>query len=91
MLKELIKKFIGDDNKKSSKSTAKKRLQFTLVYDKLEMNDKILNELQGDIINVISKYFKINKKSLQLKVKHDNNMSALVFNTPILCVKRKKA
>ncbi|OQY01898.1 MAG: cell division topological specificity factor MinE [Desulfobacteraceae bacterium 4572_130] len=88
MLKELIKKLIGH---KSSKNTAKKRLQFTLVYDKLEMNDNILNELQSDIINVISRYFKIDKKSLGLKVKHDKNMSALVFNTPILCVKREKA
>ena len=88
MLKELIKKLIGH---KSSKNTAKKRLQFTLVYDKLEMNDNILNELQSDIINVISRYFKIDKKSLRLKVKHDKNMSALVFNTPILCVKREKA
>ena len=87
MLSGLLKRFIG---RKSSKDAAKKRLQFSLIYDKLEVNDTTLTDLQQDIVDVISKYFEIDKDALELKVKRDDNVSALVFNTPILHVKRKR-
>lgn len=88
MFSELFRKFTGQ---KPSKDTAKKRLQFSLIYDKLEVNDTILTDLQNDIVDVISNYFEIDKNALDLKVKRDDNVSALVFNTPILQVKRKRA
>ncbi len=87
MLGALLRKFTGQ---KPSKDAAKKRLQFSLIYDKLEVNDTTLTDLQKDIVNVISNYFEIDKDSLELKVKRDDNVSALVFNTPILHVKRKR-
>ncbi len=88
MLSGLLKRFTG---KKNSKDAAKKRLQFSLIYDKLEVNDTTLTDLQQDIVDVISKYFEIDKDALELKVKRDDEVSALVFNTPILHVKRKRA
>lgn len=88
MLSRLLKRFTGQ---KASKDTAKKRLQFSLIYDKLELNDTTLTDLQNDIVAVISKYFQIDQDSLELKVKRDEDVSALVFNTPILRVRRKKA
>ncbi|MCF6245847.1 MAG: cell division topological specificity factor MinE [Desulfobacula sp.] len=88
MLSGLLRRFTGQ---KPSKDTAKKRLQFSLIYDKLELNDTTLTDLQKDIVAVISNYFEIDKDSLELKVKRDDNVSALVFNTPILHVKRKRA
>ena len=88
MLSRLFRRFTG---KKASKDTAKKRLQFSLIYDKLELNDTTLTDLQKDIVAVISKYFEINKNALELKVKRDDDVTALVFNTPILQVKRKRA
>ncbi len=62
-----------------------------MIYDKLEVNDTTLTDLHQDIVDVISKYFEIDKDALELKVKRDDNVSALVFNTPILQVKRKRA
>ncbi|HKL01355.1 MAG TPA: cell division topological specificity factor MinE [Desulfotignum sp.] len=88
MLSGLFKRFT---TRKNSRDDAKKRLQFSLIYDKLEVNDTTLTDLQQDIVDVISKYFEIDTDSLELKVKRDDNVSALVFNTPILHVKRKKA
>ena len=73
-----------------SRETAKKRLQFALIYDKLEVNDTTLTNLQKDIVAVISNYFEIDKDSLELKVRRDDDVSALVFNTPILNVKRTR-
>lgn len=88
MLGGLLKRFT---TQKKSKDAAKKRLQFSLIYDKLEVNDTTLTDLQRDIVEVISNYFEIDKDSLELKVKRDDDVSALVFNTPILQVKRKRA
>ncbi len=89
MFNGLLQKFMGQ--KKASKDDAKKRLQFSLIYDKLEVNDTTLTDLQKDIVGVISKYFEIDKDGLELKVKRDADVSALVFNTPILQVRRKRA
>ena len=61
MLQDFLKRFTGQ---KRSSDEAKKRLQFSLVYDKLEVNDTILTDLQTDIVNVISKYFEIDKDAL---------------------------
>ena len=88
MLGALLRRFTGQ---KPSKDAAKKRLQFSLIYDKLEVNDTALTDLQNDIVDVISNYFEIDRDSLELKVKRDDDVSALVFNTPILHVKRKRA
>ncbi len=88
MFSGLLKKFVSQ---KPSKDAAKKRLQFSLIYDKLEVDDTTLTNLQRDIVDVISNYFEIDKSSLELKVKRDEEVSALVFNTPILHVKRKSA
>jgi len=73
----------------ASKDVAKKRLKFALVYDKLEISDEMLQNLQSDIIAVISKYFEIDKSSLKLDIQRSDELSALVFNTPIISAKRK--
>jgi len=88
MLSRLFRKFT---KQKTSKDAAKKRLQFSLIYDKLEVNDTTLTDLQKDIVAVISNYFEIDNESLELKVRRDDDVSALVFNTPILQVKRTRA
>jgi len=75
--------------KESTRDIAKKRLQFALIYDKLEVSDEILEALQKDIVDVISKYFEIDKSSLKLDIKRQDDLSALVLNTPILSAKRK--
>ncbi len=88
MFTELLRRFTGQT---ASKDDAKKRLQLSLIYDKLEVNDTTLTDLQKDIVKVISNYFEIDKESLELEVKRNDDVSALVFNTPILHVKRKRA
>ena len=88
MLNKLLQRLTGHT---PSRDAAKKRLRFALVYDKLEVNDNTLESLQQDIVEVISKYFEIDKSSLQLEVQRDDDVSALVFNTPILHVKRSRA
>jgi cell division topological specificity factor len=86
MLNGLIKKLFY---KNGSKETAKKRLQFALVYDRLEVSDDILKDMQQEIVTVISRYFVIDQDQLKLDIKRDNDLSALIFNTPIISAKAR--
>jgi len=76
--------------KESTKDIAKKRLQFALIYDQLEVSDEILKNLHEDIVEVLSKYFEIDKEALKLDIEKHGDLSALVLNTPILSAKKKR-
>jgi cell division topological specificity factor len=87
MLNNLLNKWF---NKTTSKDTAKKRLQFALVYDRLEVSDDILKDMQKEIVAVISRYFVIDQEQLKLDITRDNDLSALMFNTPIISAKPRQ-
>jgi len=86
MFNDFFGKFFG---RQGSKEAAKKRLKFALVYDKLEISDDLLNDLQRDVVEVISKYFEIDTTAMKLDIKRSDDLSALVLNTPILSAKRR--
>ena len=87
MLNELIGKLFGTSG---SKEVAKQRLKFALVYDQLEVSDDTLQNLQRDVVAVISRYFEIDKNSLKLDIQKEGRVSALVLNTPIKSVRRRR-
>ncbi|GAB6908423.1 Cell division topological specificity factor [Desulfosarcina cetonica] len=88
MLNGFVKKIFG--GKSNSKDTAKKRLQFALVYDRLEVSDDTLQQMQKEIVDVISRYFVIDKDQLKLDITRHDDLSALIFNTPILSTKPRQ-
>lgn len=90
-MQELQKIFQGKfgKSKPCSKETAKTRIQFALVYDKLEISEDILKNLQKDIVEVITRYFEIDTEAIKLDICKAEGKSALVVNTPILSAKRR--
>ncbi len=90
MINGFFRKLIRSTNKGSSKNVAKKRLKFALIYDRLEVSDDTLNNLNRDIIEVVSRYFEIDKKAFKLDIRRYDDVSALVVNTPIIATKHKK-
>ncbi len=87
MLNGLLRKYFG---KSASKNVAKKRLKLALIYDKLEVSDDILGKLRQDIVNVISRYFVIDKGSLTLDIQRSDDLSALVLSTRIVKAKHEE-
>jgi cell division topological specificity factor len=81
-----MKNFI---RKNGSKETAKKRLQFALLYDRLEVSDDTLKDMKNEIVSVISRYFVIDRDKLKLNITRENDLSALMFNTPIISAKAR--
>lgn len=87
MLNDFMKKFF---RKNGSRATAKRRLQFALVYDRMEVSDDSLKDLQNEIVTVISRYFVIDRDKLKLDITRENDLSALMFNTPIISAKARQ-
>jgi cell division topological specificity factor len=79
-----LKRFMG---KGGSNEVAKKRLRFALICDKLEVSQEILGDLQRDIVEVISRYFDIDRDAVKLDIRRSEDLS-LVFKTPIRAAKR---
>jgi cell division topological specificity factor len=77
----LLKKLM---NKSDSKDVAKQRLKFALLTDKLEIKTDTLGNLQRDLVEVISRYFEIDKDAIQIDIKRSEESSALIFNSPII-------
>jgi cell division topological specificity factor len=88
MIEGLFKKLFG---KEKSNEAAKKRLKLALVYDKLEVSDELISKLQQDIVDVISKYFIVDKEAIKLDIKRSDNFSSLTLNTPILSARRSQS
>lgn len=87
MLNSIMRKFFG---KNGSKDTAKKRLKFALVYDRLQVTDDVLKDMQNEIVAVISRYFVIDRDNMKLDITRHNDLSALVLNTPIVSTKARQ-
>ncbi len=88
MFDSFFRKVLG---KPDSKDVAKKRLKFALIYDKLEVSDDVLKCLHRDMVEVISRYFEIDKDAFKMDIHHADDLSALVVNTPIIKAKRDKS
>ncbi len=75
--------------KGASKDTAKKRLQFTLVYDRLSVSNHSLREMQNEIVAVISRYFIIDEDKSELDIRRNDDLTSLMFNTPIISARNR--
>ena len=69
-------------NEKSSRQTAKERLQVVLIHDRARISPELMEHLRDDIIRVISNYMEINRKDMELSLANDENSVALVANIP---------
>ncbi len=80
--------------KQKSKDVAKNRLKVVLVQDKGGLSEEMLAKLQGEIMEVISRYIEIDDNTLDVgvkKIETDDGefVNALVANIPIKMIKRQ--
>lgn len=73
--------------KPSPKELANKRLKHILVNDRSCVSLELLEIIKSEILDVISKYFDINKSSVEIKVINNEienvNSFMIVANIPI--------
>jgi len=83
--------------KKSSGNIAKDRLKLVLVSDRANCSPELMEQMKRDIIDVISKYVKIDVQGLDIKITQTESMEgngsvpALIANIPISEIKSKNS
>lgn len=77
--------------RKSSKDVAKDRLKILLISDRVNCSPEMMEMIKADIAKVISKYMKIDAKSMEIQIsktgiKGNRNMKTptLYANIPII-------
>ena len=74
-------------DKLSSKDLANKRLKVILIHDRACLDDKFLETIKGEIMNIIAKYVQINNSQVEVKLItndiEEDKSPVLVANIPI--------
>lgn len=69
-------------NKDTSAQTAKQRLQFVLVHDRINLPADKLKEMKEEILAVISKYVAVQGDEIEIALEQRERGSKLVAEVP---------
>ena len=86
---DFLKKIFGSDSG-GSREKAKNRLQIVIMHDRTDISPELLENLRGEIIDVLTKYLEIDTQKIEINLDHDEHEVALVANVPVVRIKRGK-
>jgi cell division topological specificity factor len=81
VFKKLTSRFF---QKNSSNKTAKNRLQMVLVQDRSGLTSQEMDFFRKDLLEVIGKYFVLERHQLDIEWHREDSCTALVINTPVM-------
>ena len=76
----------GDD----SKSVATNRLKLVLMQDRTNLTPKILEQMRGELIDLLSRYVELDKELLELNFEHEGDQVALMLSIPVIRAKEEE-
>lgn len=76
--------------KKDSGSKAKSRLHFVLVQDRSGLSGEQMAEFKEEIMNIVGKYFTIDKSGFDVTYKREENSTTLLINSPVVANRETK-
>ena len=71
-------------NGRESKSVAKSRLHFVLVQDRTGLTNDEMAKFKREMIDVIERYFVIDKQGFDISYKRDQETTTLLINSPVI-------
>lgn len=74
----------GGDN---SKSVATNRLKLVLMQDRTNLTPKILEQMRGELVDLLSKYLEMDKDLLELNFEQEGDQVALMLSIPVIRAK----
>lgn len=77
--------------KNKSASTAKERLQLVLIHDRTDLSPTVMENMQDEIIEVITRYIEIDRDAVQISVQHEGREQYLLAEIPIQAAKRRRS
>lgn len=82
----LLRRFFGGD--KQSGHVARKRMQFVLMHDRIDITPDILEAVRKDMLAVLSKYMELDGQSLKVDIEQGKDFMALISNVQVKRVYR---
>jgi cell division topological specificity factor len=73
---------LGRSSKPRSGATAKERLQFILVHDRINLTPERMEEMKREILAVISKYVDVEGEDIDITLQNRQRNSLLVAEVP---------
>lgn len=74
----------------TSNQTAKSRLHFVLVQDRTGLSSEEMASFRESLVDVIDKYFEIDREAFDISYKREGEETALVINSPVVVKKAGK-
>ncbi len=75
---------VGED---ASKSVAQNRLKLVLMQDRTNLTPKVLEQMRGEMIDLLSKYLEMDKDLLELNFEQEGDQVALMLSIPVIRAK----
>jgi len=76
----ILRRLFGE---KASGQVARKRMQFVLMHDRLDITPDVMEAVKNDIIAVLSRYMEIDNKSIKVDFQQGKDFMALVSNVQV--------
>ena len=71
----------------ASKSVAQNRLKLVLMQDRTNLTPKVLEQMRGEMIDLLSKYLEMDKDLLELNFEQEGDQVALMLSIPVIRAK----
>ena len=77
-------------NSDNSKSVATNRLKLVLMQDRTNLTPKVLEQMRGELVDLLSKYLEMDKDMLELNFEHEGDQVALMLSIPVIRAKEEE-
>ncbi|HIK33918.1 MAG TPA: cell division topological specificity factor MinE [Oscillatoriales cyanobacterium M59_W2019_021] len=87
MFNEFLERLFSRSKDKNSRNEVKRRLKLVLAHDRADLPPAVVESMQQEILEVISRYVELDTEGLSFALESDRRTTALTANFPILRVK----
>lgn len=77
-------RMLGRSSSKGSGNTAKQRLQFILVHDRINLPPERLQAMKAEVLAVISKYVSVDSDNVDIALQQRERDSIIVAEIPFI-------
>ena len=71
----------------ASKSVATNRLKLVLMQDRTNLTPKVLEQMRGELVDLLSKYLEMDTELLELNFEQEGDQVALMLSIPVIRAK----